>query len=404
MKKKLAKLFKLSPQRTSLIKGFLPEKEPILKGKNIILVCEPNLRGREKKYLNSAFLSTWISSSGKYVEKFENKFAQVVAQARYAVAVNSGTTALHLILAALDVKQGDEVILPAFTMVATVNAVSYTGAQPILVDSNQTSWNIDPNQIERKISSKTKAIIVVHTYGLPVEMKPILNLAKRYHLWVIEDAAEAHGAKYFGKNVGSLGDAAAFSCYANKTITTGEGGVAVTNNPQIAKRLRLLRNHAFSKERHFWHSMLGFGYKLTNLQAAIGLAQIERFSQLVNKKHQVASWYREYLKSVIGIVLPAEFRDRQSSNWMFGILVDEQKYGMNKNKLRKILADHGIETRSFFIPIHFQPIYFKRFRLQRYPVAETLCRDGLYLPSSTLLTKKQVDQICNLIKFYSRNS
>lgn len=380
------------------ISSFLPGQEPVLAGKHTIRVCEPNLSSVEKTHLLHAFDSSWLSSSGAYVERFERAFAHTVSQTKYAFAVNSGTTALHLALAALGIGPGDEVILPAFTMIATINAVSYCGATPRLVDSNPITWNMDTNAVAKAITRKTKAIIVVHTYGSPVAMKSLQALAHAHNLWIVEDAAEAHGAQFHGKAVGSLGDIAAFSLYANKLITTGEGGMITTNNQKIAKRINTLRNHAFSHNRHFWHEFVGFGYRMTNLQAAVGLGQTERFSSLLSAKRTHAAQYTSLLSRIPGITTPHESPGTVHSYWMYGIRIDPKQFGMNRNDLRKYLARHGVETRTFFVPIHFQPAYWQQFTPQRFVIAEQLGRDGLYLPSSTTLSKKNIAFICSIIE------
>jgi perosamine synthetase len=274
-------------------------------------------------------------------------------------------------------------------MIATANAVSYTGATPILVDAETETWNMDVSRIEEKITPRTKAIIVVHTYGHPVEMDAVNEIAKRRGLYVIEDAAEAHGAEYGGRRAGSLGDAASFSFYANKIITTGEGGMLTTNNAELAEVARRLRDHAFSHERHFWHQYRGFNYRMTNMQAAIGLAQTERLPELVERRRRNARIYAETLGGVRGLRLPRECGGAKNVFWMYGILVEEE-FGCSRDELRRRLAQQGIETRTFFIPIHFQPIYFAQFKGQRYPVSETLCQKGMYLPSGAGLTESEV--------------
>lgn len=395
--KRLATIFELPRLAYSQILSNLPEKEPRLVGKKIIPVAEPDLRGNEKKYLLSALSSTWISSAGDYVEKFEQSFAKTVSQTRFATAVNSGTSALQLALASLGIGPGDEVILPTFTMIATLNVVTFLGAKPVLIDANPLTWNLDATQIEAKITPKTKAIIVVHIYGLPVDMQPVYDLARQYKLWVIEDAAEAHGAEYCGQRVGSLGDVAAFSLYANKIITTGEGGIVTTNNPAIAKRLRLLASHAFSEDRHFWHKMPAFSFRMSNLQAAIGLAQVERFNKFINLKRLHAEIYTKLLQNLPGLTLPIEPKNTKHVYWNYGILVDETSFGIGKNELRAYLAKHGIETRSFFIPLHWQPAYYRQFQGQSFPISERLCRNGFYLPGSTNLSKSEIKMIVSTI-------
>jgi perosamine synthetase len=396
--KTLAKIHQMPAQALTRIGAFLPTKEPVLSGGHVIPVCEPSVTNREIDYVKQAVSSSWLSSSGDFVERFEEQFATLVSKTKFSCAVNSGTSALHIALVALGIGPGDEVILPTFTMIATANAVLYCGATPVLVEADEKTWNIDVNRIEMAITKKTKAIIAVHAYGAAVDMDPILSLAKKYDLWIVEDAAEAHGTSYKKKPVGGIGDVGAFSLYANKLVTTGEGGIAVTNNKDIAKRLKLLHNHAFTKGRHFWHSMMGFGYRMTNMQAAIGLAQVERFSELLSVKRKNAKLYASVLCDIPGVTLPYEMKDTQHSYWMFGILIDKKTFGMDKNALRQYLAACGIETRSFFVPIHLQPVYYHRYTRARFPVAERLCRDGLYLPSSTKLTETDIAYVTESIK------
>lgn len=376
----------------------LPQKNPILiknKEGRIISVCEPKLDGNELKYISECIKSNWVSSAGTFVERFENAFKRY-CDAKYAIACSSGTAALHLALAALGIKNGDEVIIPTFTMIATANAVTYLGAKPILVDACPITWNIDTSKIETKITRRTKAIIPVHTYGLPADMDKILSIAKKHGLFVVEDAAEAHGAEYKGRRVGSIGDIACFSFYANKIITTGEGGMVTTNNKVLAEKIRILRDHAFSKERHFWHKYLGYNYRMTNLQAAVGLAQVERFKTLVEIRIRNARYYNLLLKDLKGIRLPPTIKDIKSVYWMYSILIEDD-FGIERDALRKYLARQGIETRTFFIPIHLQPIYFKKYN-ERFPIAEKLCQKGMYLPSGAKLTKKDIEFVVQCIK------
>lgn len=378
--------------------SWLPREEPTLQGKNIIPVCAPDIGKKERRYLMAAFDSSWISASGDFVKRFEDAFAKEISHTSYAVAVNSGTSALHLCLAALGIGPGDEVILPTFTMIATANSVAYCRATPVLVDADPETWNMDVSRVEEKITKKTKAIIAVHTYGMPADMEEIMAIARKHKLFVVEDASEAHGAEIGSRRVGGIGDVGAFSLYANKLLTTGEGGVVTTNDPAIARRARLLRNHAFSEGRHFWHREIGFSYKMTNLQASIGLAQVERFDELFAKKQVIAAAYRAGLAGVPGLTLPPEKEGFANSHWMFGVLVDRHGFGMDKDELRKKLAARGIETRSFFVPIHTQPVYRRLFAGQRYPVAERLCRDGLYLPSGTTLTNNDIERVIEAVK------
>ena len=367
----------------------------------MIPVCEPTLEGNELKYVTDWIKSGWISSAGKYIEEFEKAFSKF-CNAKYGIACSNGTAALHLALESLGIKKGDEVIIPSFTMIATANAVIYTGAKPVLIDSENETWNMDVSKIEEKITKNTKAIIVVHIYGHPIDMDVVLKIAKKYNLFVIEDAAEAHGAEYKGKRVGSIGDIGCFSFYGNKILTTGEGGMVVTNSEKLAERAKLLRNHAFGMPR-FIHNELGFNYRLTNVQAAIGLAQTERADYLVNRRRENAKFYNSLLKDIPGIITPIEKSWAKNVYWMYSILIDEKKFGMNKNQVMEALKAKGIETRSFFLPMHKQPVYAKnddRFPdiNGKYPVSESLFERGLYLPSGSSLTKEQIKTVADALK------
>ena len=350
----------------------IPVSELDLSGR-IIPVCEPTLAGNESKYVLDCLESNWISSAGKFIPVFEEKFA-AECDCKYGVACGNGTVALHLALAALGLEPGDEVILPTFTMVATINAVTYTGATPVLIDSEPDTWNMDVEQLAAKITPKTKAVIPVHTYGHPVDMDPIMALADR------------HG----------LGHAGSFSFYANKIITTGEGGMITTNDAHLAALTQNLRDHAFSNERHFWHKFVGFNYRMTNMQAAVGVAQVEQMDQFVENRRRNAALYTELLQKIPGIVTPPEAGWAKNVFWMYSILVEDE-FGLTRDQLRAYLARHGIETRTFFIPMHLQPIYYEAFKGQRYPVAERLCQRGFYLPSASSLTAEQVRHIASVV-------
>lgn len=373
---------------------------PVEEARAIIPVCEPQLDGNELKYITKCIHSNWISSIGKFIHEFESAFSAKCG-CRYGVACSNGTTALHLALATLGIGPGDEVIIPAFTMIATINAVTYLGAVPVLVDSELETWNMDVTQISEKITPKTKAIIVVHTYGHPVDMDAVTEIARENGLAVIEDAAEAHGALYKNRSTGSLADAACFSFYGNKIISTGEGGMITTNNREIADIAQNLRDHAFSDCRHFWHKYLGYNYRMTNLQAAVGLAQTERLEEFVQRKRSHACYYTSLLQDIPGIITPPEKNWAKNVFWMYGVLVSEE-FGCTRDQLRIHLANHGIETRTFFIPMHVQPIYYKQFCGQRYPRAEKLCKYGFYLPSSPLLTTGEIDFIVDTIRTAGR--
>jgi perosamine synthetase len=362
----------------------------------IIPVCEPTLSGNETKYVMDCLDANWISSAGKYIEIFEERFA-AECHCKYGIACANGTVALHLGLAALGLEPDDEVIVPAFTMIASINAVAYTGAVPVLIDSEPCTWNMDIDQLADKITPKTKAIMPVHIYGHPVDMDPVMELAQKHGIFVLEDAAEAHGAEYKGRRAGGLGHAGAFSFYANKIITTGEGGMITTNDVELADLTRNLRDHAFSSERHFWHKYMGFNYRMTNLQAAVGVAQTEQLATFVENRRHNAALYTELLKEIPGIVTPPEADWAKNVFWMYSILVEDE-FGLTRDQLRGYLAKWGIETRTFFIPMHLQPIYYDMFKEQRYPVSERLCEQGFYLPSASSLTEDQIRYIAGVVQ------
>ena len=370
--------------------------EPVLApGREVIPVCAPTLEGNEKRYVLECMETNWISSRGRFVDEFEEGFAAYCG-VKHGVTTNSGTTALHLALAAAGIGEGDEVIIPSFTMISTANAINYLGARPVPVDVEPVTWNIDPDLIEAAVTPRTRAIMPIHTYGHPAEMDAIRELAERRGLMIVEDAAEAHGAEYRGRKVGSFGKVAAFSFYANKIVTTGEGGIVVTDDDELAARLRTMRNYGFTQERHFWHKVVGFSYRLTNLQAAIGLGQLERVEELVAARIAHARRYNALLEGVEGIATPREAPGVRSVYWMYGILVGDS-FGLSRDRLRQVLADHGIETRSFFIPIHLQPIYAHLYS-ESFPVSEDLGSRGFYLPSSSGLSDDGIDFICQVIR------
>jgi len=364
----------------------------------MIPVCEPLLAGKELEYVSDCLKTNWISSVGKYVVEFEQKFAEY-CNCKYGISTTSGTTALHLAVAALGIGKGDEVIVPAFTMVAPLFAVVYTSAEPVLVDAEPETWTIDVTKIEEKITPRTKAIMPVHIYGHPCDMEPIMDLAGKYKLYIIEDDAEAHGAEYKGRRVGSFGHVNCFSFYGNKIITTGEGGMVVTNDSKIAKKARTLKDMAFSSERRFLHADLGFNYRMTNIQAAIGLAQLEKIDELIERRRAHAHLYHELLKNIEGIRLPIEKEWARNVYWMYSILI-EGEFGIGRDELMAKLLEKGIETRTTFIPMNKQPIFHKMglFREDKCPIAEELSRKGLYLPSGSGLSDEQIKNICDTIK------
>jgi len=338
-----------------------------------------------------------LSSKGFYVTEFENKFSEFCGS-KHGVATSSGTTALHLSLTALGIGRNDEVIIPSLTMIASANPVIFAGATPVFVDSESETWNIDVSKIEEKITQKTKAIMPVHIYGHPVDMDPLLDIAKKHNLWVIEDAAEAHGAEYKGKRAGSLGDVGCFSFYTNKIITTGEGGMVTTDNDEIFDRLVDLRDLAHSKEQRYLHYEIGFNYRLTNLQAGVGLAQMKKIDGYIVARREHARIYNSILKDVDGIKLPPEADNVKNVYWLYSILVEDD-FGIKRDDLEIELYKKGIETRPFFIPMHKQPVFQKMgFITGEFPIADELGKKGICLPSSSSLKEKQIKYVCDSIK------
>lgn len=368
---------------------------------DFIPVCEPLLAGNERKYVLDAIDSGWISSSGKYIKAFEESFAHYIG-ARHGIAVCNGTVALHTALMALGIGKGDEVIVPDFTMIASAFSVCYTGAMPVFVDAESETWNIDTAKIEEKITPRTKAIMVVHIYGHPTDMKPIYKLKEKYGIKIIEDAAEVHGAEYDGKRCGNLGDIATFSFFANKIATTGEGGMVVTNDDDLATRCRYFKNLCFPVDgpRNYMHNDIGFNYRMSNLHAAIGLAQVERLDDYVRMRRNVHLMYKEYLKDLPGIRLQPEKPNVKNVYWMNGIVIDEQVVMMSRDQFSARLKDFGIDTRLFFVGMHRQKslIDYGCDASGSYAVTDWLANNGLYLPSGSGITENQVHRISVAIK------
>ena len=365
-----------------------------------IPVCAPKIGEREIELVSDCIRSSWISYLSDYVVQFENKFAKY-CDSEYGIATNSGTTALHLAVATLKIKKDDEVIIPTFTMIASPNSISYTGAKPVLVDSEKEYWNIDVNKIEEKITDKTKGIMPVHTYGHPCDMDPIIKIAKKYGLYIIEDAAEAHGAEYKGKKAGSFGDLNCFSFYANKIMTMGEGGLITTNNKDLDERAKWLRAHAFGRGgKHFFHEEMGFGYRLTGIQAAFGLAQLEKIEEFVKLRRDHAKLYNDLLCNIEkAVALPPEANWAKNVYWMYSILV---KNSTIRAKLMKFLEQKGIETRTFFYPVHQQPIYYTLNKANEFPIADELAQRGMNLPSGNNLSDDDIHYVCdNINNFFS---
>jgi perosamine synthetase len=373
----------------------------------MIPVNEPLIGEKEIAYVLDCLKTGWISSAGKYLEQFEQAWASYCGM-RYGVAVSNGTTALQVAVACLGLQPGDEVILPSFTIISCAQALTYNQAIPVLVDCDPRTWCMDVAQVAARLTSRTRAIMPVHIYGHPVDMDPILALAKQHGLYVIEDAAEAHGAEYLSGRVtdhavwrrcGGMSDISAFSFYANKLVTTGEGGMLLTNDPVLAERARSLRNLCFRRERRFYHTELGYNFRLTNLQAAIGLAQVERMPETILKKRWMGQSYTQRLQHLPMLQLPVEEPWARQVYWMYGLVLDEST-GMDAPEFSRRLHAEGVETRPFFLGIHEQPVYTSQglFKGEKYPVSERIARQGLYLPSGLTLTETQLEEVCQAVE------
>jgi perosamine synthetase len=363
--------------------------------KKSISVSHPWFPGREKEYVNECLDTMWISSIGKFIGRFEEEFARNCG-ARNAIAICNGTAALHLAMLATGAGPDSEIIAPTLTYVAAVNAIRYCGAKPVLVDSDPITMNLDPALIERRITPRTKGIIAVHLYGHPADMDPIHEIARRHGLFVVEDAAEAHGATYRGRSVGTLGDIATFSFFGNKIISTGEGGMVLTENDEIGARVRLLRGQGMDPDRRYWFPAVGYNYRMTNIQAAIGLAQVEQMPLHTQKRRTVAEWYCKHLGDLgEWLTLPSEMPWARHAYWMYTPVLKD-KAGVNRDQLMSQLGDAGIETRPVFYPMHVMPVYEEP--LGRYPVAERLGANGFNLPTHALMTEEDVEYIANRLK------
>lgn len=367
----------------------------------MIPVNEPYITEKELEYVTEVIKTGWISSEGKFIREFEDGFARYV-QRKNGIAVNNGTNALILALRALELPKGSEVILPTFTIISCAVACIYNDLIPVFVDAEEDTWNMDVSKIEEKITEKTKAIMPVHIYGHPVDMDSIIRIAKKYDLYIIEDFAEAIGSEYKGKKCGSFGDISCVSFYANKVITTGEGGMCLTDDYRLAEKLRKLRNLAFIPEQRFIHYELGFNFRLTNVQAAIGLAQLDRINKHIEKKIEIGMKYSNLLKNLEerGLIrLPVEKEWAKNTYWMYGIIL-LHKTELEAEDVMKKLAEKGIQTRPFFYPLHLQPV-FKKFRWlkkENLPVSEKLYRYGFYLPSGLTLTEEQIGRVTEALK------
>lgn len=386
----------------------LNEKEEVVDYASInrlrkIPIASPLLKGNELAYLTECIKTNWISSQGKYVRQFESLFSDF-HEGRHSLAVSNGTVALHLALEALGIGEGDEVIVPNLTFAASINAIIYTGAIPVLAEVKENTFNIDVDEIEELISKKTKAIMLVHLYGQPCDMNAIMSIAKKYNLLILEDAAEALGSTYEDQPVGIFGDAATFSFFGNKTITTGEGGMILFKDKKVAEKASILRDHGMSKEKRYWHDFVGYNYRLTNMQAAIGVAQFERLDQFLKVKRLLAQKYNEVLANSPFFKIQDELSNTQNSYWLYTFLIQDNA-PFSREDLMKNLKDRGVETRPVFYPLNVMPPYKKYGKDREFPVSSKVSKQGVSLPSSANLSLQEIDYICDVIReFVEKNN
>lgn len=364
----------------------------------MIPVNEPLLGELEAEYVADCMSTGWISSEGSYVRRFEETWAAYCGVA-HGIAISNGTTALYAAVATLHLSPGDEVIIPSFTIIGCAHAVINAGAVPVLVDCDPETWCMDTDQLAARITSRTRAVMPVHIYGHPVDMGPVQEVADQHDLFVIEDAAEAHGATYRGRRTGSLGDVSCFSFYANKIVTTGEGGMVLTDDDTLAERLRSYRNMAFRPERRFLHTEMGLNYRLTNVQAAIGLGQVETIDGRVARKREIGQRYTELLAGTPSLQIPVEREWAENVYWMYGVVLDDD-VPYEAPEFARRLRERGVDTRPFFLGMHEQPVLLDTglFAGERYPVTERIARRGLYLPSGLTLTDGEIEQVVEAVR------
>jgi len=364
----------------------VPASNPLIDEAEISRVTDAIKKGEISSYV------------GGYIKEFEESFAKF-CETKYALTVSNGTAALHLALLALGIKKDDEVLVSSFTMMSSVFAILYIGAKPVAIDSEPLTLNMDTTLLESKITPKTKVILAVHIYGHPVDMDPLLAVAKKHNLFVVEDCAEAHGALYKGKKVGSLGDVGCFSMYANKIVTTGEGGMVTTNDPRLAEKMFSLKTLAFGKEVKLMHQDVGFNYRLGNLQAAVGAGQMSKIDLLVDMKRKMAAFYLEHLKGIPELQLPIEKEYAKNVYWMFNIILRDGLSGKRKEFLDR-LKTRGVETREDFVPFNQQDIFVEQGLVSRdeCPVANSFYQDGFYLPSGPLITDEELSYVVDQVK------
>lgn len=361
-----------------------------------IPVAAPALVGNEMAYVKDCLETSWISSNGEYIRRFEQAFAQACGVS-HALSCANGTVALHLALLALGVGPGDEVLVPTLTYVATANAVMYCEARPVFLDCEPETWNLDVEKVEAAITSRTRGVIVVHLYGHPCDMDPILEIAQRHGLWVVEDAAEAFGAEYRGRPAGSLGDIATFSFYGNKILTTGEGGMVTTQDDRLAGRVRQFKSQGMDPQRRYWFPVVGYNYRMTNIEAAIGLAQLEKADWHIERRRENARWYQELLGDDPRLSLPVEKPWAKNVYWMSSIVLKDE-FPLERDVVMQRLAQAGVETRPFFYPLHTLPMYAPLCAGAVFPAAERLGARGMNLPSSANLSREDVEYVCTQIR------
>ena len=364
-----------------------------------IPVSEPCLDGNELRYLEECIRTGWISSEGPFVERFESLFAERVER-KFGIAVANGTAALEIAVAALDLQAGDEVILPSFTIISCANSIIRAGATPVPIDCDPCTWNMTLEHVSAAITPRTRAIMIVHIYGLPVDVNPILALARKHSLYVIEDAAQMHGQQYLGRPCGSFGHISTFSFYPNKLITCGEGGMIMCDDPVLANRCRRLRNLCFEPNRRFVHEEIGWNYRMTNMQAALGLAQLEKLDQVIKKKRAIGHRYTEGLQDIPALQLPLDSTEYADNlYWVYGIVLNDE-LPLDGGDVLERLRQERIGARPFFWPMHQQPVYLRMglFRNVSCPVSERIAKKGLYLPSGVALTNEQIDRVVCVLK------
>jgi perosamine synthetase len=360
-----------------------------------IPIAEPEIGEEELRNVTEAVKSGWVSSKGPFIEEFENSFSKYIGT-EYGIVTSNGTTALHLALVALGIGKGDKVLVPSLDFISVANAVTLTGAKPIFLDSHPDYWCIDPSKIVERIDKQTRAIIAVHLYGHPCDMDKIVKIAADHDLYLLEDCAEAHGAEYRNKKTGSFGIISCFSFYGNKIITTGEGGICLTDDRKLAEKMKILRDHGMNPDRKYWHDVIGFNYRMTNLQAALGVAQLRKIDHLIERKRTIARLYAEQLKELPSVTPAPQMPWAKNVYWLYSVLVKETL----RNKLIDIFEKQGIEVRPFFYPSHILPPYKSSLQL---PVAEELSRKGINLPSGFNLSENHVRRITDLMKAVLNN-